>query len=105
VWRLDAARDELSLLVEPNDESLLDGPDNIVVAPNGDLVVCEDASKDDFVVGITREGGLYPIARNAHGNQELAGACFSPDGSILFVNIQEPGVTFAIRGPWDRRRA
>ena len=31
---------------------------------------------------------------------EWAGACYSPDGSWLFVNIQTPGVTFAITGPW-----
>lgn len=105
VWKLDTARDELSLVVQPDDRSLLEGPDTIVVAPNGDLVVCEDGVSDDFVVGITREGRLYPIARNAHNDQELAGACFSADGSTLFVNIQEPGLTFAIWGPWSRRQA
>lgn len=31
---------------------------------------------------------------------EWAGACFSGDGQWLFVNIQTPGVTFAITGPW-----
>ena len=31
---------------------------------------------------------------------EWAGAVFSPDGKWLFVNIQTPGVTFAITGPW-----
>ena len=31
---------------------------------------------------------------------EWAGACYSPDGNWLFVNIQTPGVTFAITGPW-----
>jgi secreted PhoX family phosphatase len=31
---------------------------------------------------------------------EWAGACYSPDGRWLFVNIQTPGVTFAITGPW-----
>ena len=23
-----------------------------------------------------------------------------PDGSVLFVNVQTPGITFAITGPW-----
>lgn len=36
--------------------------------------------------------------------QEWAGATFSPDGKWLFVNIQTPGITFAITGPWKRRR-
>ena len=31
---------------------------------------------------------------------EWAGANYSPDGQWLFVNIQTPGVTFAITGPW-----
>jgi secreted PhoX family phosphatase len=31
---------------------------------------------------------------------EWAGACYSPDGRWLFVNIQTPGLTFAITGPW-----
>jgi secreted PhoX family phosphatase len=35
------------------------------------------------------------------GNSELAGACFSPDGSTMFVNIQTPGVTLAVTGPWN----
>ena len=103
VWKLDCARQELSLVVEPNDRALLEGPDNLVVAPNGDLIVCEDGRGDDFAVGITRDGRLYRIARNAHNDEEFAGACFSPDGHTLFVNIQEPGITLAIRGPWSRR--
>jgi hypothetical protein len=35
-----------------------------------------------------------------HQQNEWAGACYSPDGRWLFVNIQTPGVTFAITGPW-----
>ena len=31
---------------------------------------------------------------------EWAGACYSPDGKWLFANIQTPGITFAITGPW-----
>ena len=27
-----------------------------------------------------------------------------PDGEVLFVNIQYPGITFAIRGPWSSVR-
>ena len=32
-------------------------------------------------------------------------ATFSPDGSTLFVNLQSPGLTFAITGPWRSRPA
>ena len=46
---------------------------------------------------------MYKLAKTTLG--ELAGAVFSPDGSTLFVNIQTPGVTVAITGPWDTLRA
>ena len=32
--------------------------------------------------------------------QEWCGATFSPDGAWLLINIQTPGITFAITGPW-----
>ena len=31
---------------------------------------------------------------------EWAGVSYSPDGQWLFANIQTPGITFAIKGPW-----
>ena len=31
-----------------------------------------------------------------------SGANFDPSGKWLFVNIQTPGITFAITGPWKR---
>lgn len=35
-----------------------------------------------------------------HGfrGSDRAGACFSPDGTWLFANLQSPGSTFANRG-------
>jgi len=90
----------LELFVEPNDVSLLDFCDSLTVAPWGDLVVCEDGSGDQFLLGITPEGGIYRIARNAMNESEFAGATFSPDGTTLFVNIQNPGLTLALTGPW-----
>jgi uncharacterized protein len=41
--------------------------------------------------------------RGIHGDfrvSEFAGATYSPDGRWLFLNIQSPGITFAITGPW-----
>jgi hypothetical protein len=105
VWRLDLRANRLSLVIEPNDTQRLDGPDNLTPAPNGDLLVCEDGTADNFVVGITPRGTCYHLARNAYNHSEFAGACFSPDGRLLFVNIQDPGITFAIHGPWRGRKA
>lgn len=91
----------LELFVEPADGSVVDMPDNCCAAPWGDLVLCEDNARDEtFLVGVTREGELYHLARNALSSSELAGCTFSPDGSTLFVNIQHDGLTLAVRGPW-----
>ncbi|MBD1877602.1 alkaline phosphatase PhoX [Coleofasciculus sp. FACHB-T130] len=92
----------LELFVEPNDVNVLDSPDNIVVAPFGDLIICEDGDDEQFVVGVTQKGELYQFARNAINDNEFAGACFSPDSQTMFVNIQTPGITFAIWGPWAK---
>ncbi|MBC8122254.1 MAG: DUF839 domain-containing protein [Gemmatimonadaceae bacterium] len=93
----------IELFTEPNNSAILDGPDNIVVAPFGDLLLMEDGSSTQFVVGVTPQGGLYQFARNAASTSEFAGGCFSPDGETFFVNVQSPGVTFAIWGPWANR--
>ena len=42
------------------------------------------------------------IARAIYNNAEFAGATFSPDGNILFVNIYRPTMTIAITGPWQK---
>ena len=90
----------LELLVEADEDALLRNADNITMAPWGDLVVCEDTADHCGLVGVRPDGSQYAIADNAYSSSELAGACFSPDGSTLFVNIQTPGTTVAITGPW-----
>ena len=90
----------LELFSEPNDSKLLENADNLTVAPWGDVIICEDGAKEQFIVGITPEGHTYQFARNAGNTSEFAGATFSPDGTTLFVNIQRPGITIAITGPW-----
>ncbi len=105
VWRLEPAARRLTLLFQPDERLLLEGPDNLVFGPHRDLIVCEDGKDDDHVVGITPRGTYYPIARNARGRSEFAGACFSHDSATMFLNIQNPGITFAVWGPWSRRKA
>ena len=103
IWRLEPGGN-LELFVEPNDPGLIDNADNLTVAPWGDLIVCEDGSGEQFLVGITPEGDIYKFARNAVSESELAGATFAHDGSTLFVNIQHDALTLAIHGPWDDYR-
>ena len=104
IWRYLPDQDAIELFVEAQSVDELDGPDNIVVAPHGDLIICEDGDDEQFLVGVTPKGQLYRLAKNAINDQELAGACFSPDGNTMFVNIQTPGITFAIWGPWKSQQ-
>ena len=92
----------IELFVEPNDSALLRNCDNLTVAPWGDLVIAEDHKGICRLIGITPQGEFYLIATNPLEGNELAGVCFSPDGSTLFANVQKPGYTFAISGPWPQ---
>lgn len=100
---------ELTLLVQTTDERVLEKCDNITVAPWGDLVVVEDGDNEQFIRGVTPDGRVYTIGRNAAPDSdgdysEITGPCFSPDGSTLFFNVQNgPGRTFAVKGPWETR--
>jgi len=89
----------LELYIEANNDNLLENADNITVAPWGDMIVCEDTKQND-ILGITPHGEVYHFAKNIYNSSEFAGACFSVDGTTLFVNMQTPGLTFAITGPW-----
>ncbi|MPZ87061.1 MAG: DUF839 domain-containing protein [Nitriliruptorales bacterium] len=93
---------QLILMFESPSQDLLQAPDNICVSPGGSLVVCEDGGDTDFIRGVTRKGQIFDFGRNDLNGSEFAGATFSPDGSTLFINIQSPGITFAITGPFDR---
>ncbi len=99
---LDGADDRFELFFESENEAQFNYGDNLTVAANGHLVVCEDQYTDvvdNHIKGITPQGTSYDIARLIQ-QTELAGACFSPDGRTLFVNAYAPTRTLAITGPW-----
>jgi secreted PhoX family phosphatase len=115
VWELTPAADELRLIYESPGRHELNMPDNLTVSPRGGLVLCEDGTRNPCLHVLTRAGRIARFARNAvvlrgehrglHGDfrtSEFAGATFSPDGRWLFVNVQTPGITLAITGPWER---
>jgi len=92
----------LQNFVESTHAEMLNYGDNLTVAPNGHLIVCEDQYTNpvtNHLRGVTPQGQVYPVAL-LHAQTELAGACFSRDGSTLFVNLYSPGRTLAITGPW-----
>ena len=86
----------LELLAQPNNSRILDYPDNLVMSTWGDLLICEDGGGEQFIVGLTPEGTLYPFARNALNSAEFAGICPAPGSETLFLNIYSPGLTLAV---------
>ncbi len=94
----------------PSLDLAFDGPDGCHVSPYGSLVLTEDGATANHLLSWTEATGAQAIARNLivlekstlGGNvySEMTGPTFSPDGSTLFANVQEPGHVFAIKGPW-----
>jgi secreted PhoX family phosphatase len=125
IWELDPKTSQLRLIFESDDAAGLFHPDNLAVAPTGDLFICEDAAETaaPHIRALTPEGLIYDFARASRGDfqgglnwTEFCGACFSrPRKSwdfknlTLYVNQQgappadrPPAVTYAIWGPWKR---
>jgi len=94
--------DRIELFFESVNKDQFNFGDNLCVASNGHLIVCEDQYTDvvdNHLRGITPAGVPYDFAR-LRLQTELAGSCFSPDGKWLFVNAYSPARTLAITGPW-----
>ena len=108
IWKLNPKSEQeatLELWYEVENKDGLNMPDNLTVAPWGDLIVCEDNPDLDRLWGITPTGRPYLIAENNYTGAELAGACFSPGSKTLYINIQQNGQTISIDGDWDNVRA
>ena len=95
----------LELFLQPGESDLLANGDNICVGPHSQLVICEDlvnehAAKTPHLRIVTPDGQIHSLARNALNRSEFAGSCFDETSQTLFVNMQTPGITFAIHGPW-----
>ena len=128
VWEYDPREQTLTAIFVADSQQVGDNMDNVTASPRGGLLLCEngDAVTDEYgtgtrLIGLTADGDSYAFAKNnidltleeqvASGKRifadyyrasEWAGACFEPGGEVLFVNIQVPGITFAIWGPWER---
>lgn len=131
VWCYDPANEHLTCVFVAAGPVAADNPDNLTVSPRGGVMLCEDGGRDDgnglSLLGLQPNGQTFEFARNIinitpadtealvaaghdpskitprdYSGQEWAGATFDPTGRWLFVNIQTPGITFAITGPWRR---
>lgn len=122
VFEFDPRRRQITLLYDSPSSAETENPDNIVVTPRGGLLLCEDnagptTNDGERLLGLTLDGRIFEFAKNNvnlsaapnsviepgdYRQAEWAGACYSPDGRWLFVNVQTPGITFALTGPWRR---
>lgn len=117
VWRYVPGVDggSLTLIFESPSRDVLDSPDNICAGPGGTLVICEDGDADQFVRVLRRDSTMVdlvrqPVVAGEAEPTEFAGSCFSPDGRVLFFNVQgsttsygsRPGATYAMWGPWGQ---
>ncbi|WP_324275679.1 alkaline phosphatase PhoX [Blastococcus brunescens] len=109
VWFLDPRAGTLTLqlrfAVADDADVEPDGPDNITVSPHGGVIIAEDGRGAVQLMGATDTGETFVLARRnvaKRGNEEFCGPVFSADGQSLFANLQGPGYTFMIRGPFDR---
>jgi uncharacterized protein len=97
----DGERDVLELMTQSTSTRILDMPDNLTVAPWGEVFLCEDApAGTQFVRVLDAQGLVFDFARNALSQTEFAGGCFSPSGDTFFVNLYADGLTLAVRGPF-----
>lgn len=115
LWAFDPKQQTLKLVFESPSKDVLHMPDNIAVGPSGAIAMCEDGGVVPQRLFIMSPGGdLFPLAiNNTRLNREKngfrgdfrkvewCGATFSSDGKWLFANLQSPGLTLAITGPWD----
>ena len=129
IFCYDPRKQTCTLLFESPSAEVVSAPDNIAVSPRGSILMCEDGSSNPKrLVGLAQDGGTFTFAENRivleegdidiidavypgtreffwddvvgdFRSREWAGATFYD--RWLFVNIQSPGVTFAITGPWQ----
>ncbi|MCY3810226.1 MAG: DUF839 domain-containing protein [Gammaproteobacteria bacterium] len=128
VWVYEPGKSLLRALYVSPAEAVADAPDNITVHDNGLVLACEDGGglqnaagelvRGTRLLALGRDGRAVEVGENNivldtpvpgrpaiepadYRGSEWAGATFSPDGTTLFVNIQSPGITLAITGPWE----
>jgi len=109
IWAYDTAAERIRIIYDADRfaDPVLTGVDNVVVAPNGDVLVAEDGG-DMQIVAISPAGEVFPILQvTTHRGSEIAGPAFDPSGTRLYFSSQRgpngllsSGITFEVRGPF-----
>ena len=128
VWRYEPRGDHrgrLTLQYESRSAKILNQPDAIEAGTRGLVVMAEDGDGGDpggtnYLRVLTPRRRIVDLAKviepldlhywapedfpdpGSTGASEMAGPRWSPDGSRLFINVQYPGVTCVIEGPWHK---
>lgn len=121
IFKLDITQQTIEKVFEATDVHGFSGMDNLIMSPQGSLMICEDRASymraGQHIAGIDPDGRLFAFCQINAGvqqdyaghdlaatlvNSEWAGVCFSADGQWMFANIYDPGVTVAITGPWSK---
>jgi secreted PhoX family phosphatase len=102
IWRYEPPTNRLTLVYESHDANVLDMPDNLLVLPWGDVLLCEDGGGENWLRILTMDGEIVDFARTRIS--EFAGATWSSSPDTLYVNLQGPSITLAIWGPWPQLR-
>lgn len=128
VWELTLATMRLRAIFVSGNQTAGNNPDNVTVSPRGGVLLCEDGGgatdaygSGNRLLGLNPAGEAYIFCKNNvnlaadqiavagktvaaadYRNYEFCGACFDPTGRVLFVNMQTPGITVAITGPWAK---
>lgn len=131
VWEYDPREETLAAIFVAGSQIVGDNIDNIAASPGGTIYLCEDGDPavDEYgpgtrVLGLTAAGDSFTFAKNNvilesrdllqagkrvvpgdYRGEELAGVCFDPEGEVMFVNVQRPGITFAIFGKGRQSRS
>ena len=96
IWAYCPRTETVILVVESVRGGLLQNPDNLCIAADGTLYVCEDGFGEQALLGVDRQGRLFPFAINNYNSSEFTGVCLSHDSRFIFMNLQTFGATLVI---------
>lgn len=93
---------QLECIARPEDREVMFNPDNLAVAPWGEIFIVEDSLAQCRLLVLNPETGVIStLAENPNNQAELCGVCFAPGrDDVVFMNLQREGITLAVSGPF-----